>query len=148
MPVTRCATCKRGDAGYLDSEKEVHELSLAEIRTERAKYQAKLARIRQYIKDVKAGTVTPATFRAGRACPDCAHGWREFQQHRKDLEQLTIEEAEATNRATSRDLKKLLARETALTTPTAGPPHLNGCGKEGVAVGVCRALADALGEAD
>lgn len=122
MPVTRCPTCHRGHAGYLDSEKELSDLTLDEVRTEKAKYDAKLARIRQYISDLRAGAVTPATYPSGSPCPGCGHGWREFQQHRKDLEQLTIEEAEATNRATSRDRGRLDDREAELTAPVAGGP--------------------------
>ena len=116
MPVPRCPVCKRGSAGYLDSEKKIDELSLEEVKTEKDKYEAKLARIRQYITDLKAGTVTPVVL-PGRVCQGCGHGWREFQKHQKDLEELTLDEAEATHRATARDFKKLVDRENALTPP-------------------------------
>ncbi|MCE9567435.1 MAG: hypothetical protein K8U57_35995 [Planctomycetes bacterium] len=126
MPVNRCDTCKRGDAGYLDSEKSVHDLDLAEVETEKAKYQAKIARIKAHLAALKAGA-NHDTSPASKACPDCGHGWREFQKHRKDLEQLDEAEAGATLAATTRDYNALLARETALraaagTATGAGTP--------------------------
>jgi len=118
MPVTRCSVCHRGNAGYLDSEKTIDDLTLAEVQTEKAKYEAKLQRLRDYIAGVRGGTVTPLAFPACVPCPGCGHGRREFQQHCKDLEQLTQEEAEASLMATSRDYRKLVDKETALTTAT------------------------------
>ena len=85
---------------------------------EKAKYEAKLQRLRDYIAGVRGGTVTPLAFPACVSCPGCGHGRREFQQHCKDLEQLTQEEAEASLMATSRDYRKLVDKEAALTTAT------------------------------
>jgi hypothetical protein len=49
MPVTRCRTCGKGMAGYLDSEKELSDLTSDEISSEIFKYEAKEARIRSYM---------------------------------------------------------------------------------------------------
>jgi DNA repair exonuclease SbcCD ATPase subunit len=123
MPVQRCPTCKRGLAGYLDSEKECSDLKLDEVRTEIAKYEAKEARIRQYMADLQAGTVTPGIYPDGKMCPDCGHGWREFQQHQKDLEQLTPQQAQAALAANSHWLVELRNQEATLTaTPPGGAP--------------------------
>jgi DNA repair exonuclease SbcCD ATPase subunit len=119
MPVTRCSVCHRGNAGYLDSEKTIDDLTLPEVQSEKAKYEAKLQRLRDYVAGIRDGTVTPQAFPPGVPCPGCGQGHREFQQHRKDLEQLTLEEAEASYMATSRDYRKLLDKETALSSATA-----------------------------
>jgi hypothetical protein len=104
---TPCPTCKRRSSGYLDSNKTLPEMTGKEIREEIPKYEAKLDRIGLYIEDLKKGSVTPQKFPDGKPCPKCGQGWREFQDHKKDLEQLTEEEAEATRRATTRDLDRL-----------------------------------------
>jgi hypothetical protein len=105
MPVTRCPTCRRGLAGYLDGEKELSEMDPDEIRTEIAKYEAKEARIRAYMASLRI--VAPQDYPDGRACPGCTHGWREFQNHRKDLEQLSVEEARSALGANAVYLNKL-----------------------------------------
>ena len=84
MSVTRCSMCSRGLAGYLDQEKELPNLTLDEVRTETAKYEAKEQRIRQYMNGLSAGIVTQETYPDGRACPGCGFGWREFKRRRKD----------------------------------------------------------------
>jgi len=107
MPVRRCPDCRRGFAGYLDSEKTLRDLTLSEIRTEIPKYEAKEARIRDYVAGLLDRTVNPLGYPDGVACPRCGQGWREFQNHRKDLEQLTIGEAQAALSANGRWLNKL-----------------------------------------
>ena len=110
MPVTRCPNCGRGHAGYLDREKELSDLTLDEIRTEIAKYEAKGARIRDYMAGLQDRTVAQQArqvYPDGVACPDCGHGWREFDNHRKDLEQLTMDKARAALGANSRWLNRL-----------------------------------------
>jgi len=111
MPVTRCPNCRRGLAGYLDGEKELSDLTLDEIRTEITKYEPKEARIRHYMADLGAGTVTPQAYPDGTACPGCGHGWREFDNRRKDLEQLTMDQARAALGANSRWLNELRRQE-------------------------------------
>ena len=108
MPVTRCPNCRRGRAGYLDREKTLLELDLDEIRTEISKYQAKEARIRAHIAGLR--TVAPQNYPDGAACPGCTHGWREFQNHRKDLEQLTMREAPPALGANTAYLNRLRGR--------------------------------------
>ena len=109
MPVARCPTCCRGLAGYFDSEKELSDLEANEIRTEISRYEARDARIRAYIADVKAGIVAPQIYPDGVACPGCQQGWREFQDHRKDLEQVTMGQAKSALGANSRWLNELRA---------------------------------------
>ena len=92
MSVDRCPKCKRGRAGYLGSERSLSDLRPDEIRTEIDVYVAKEDRIREYINDLNKG-VAPKHFDDGRQCPECHQGWREFDRHRKDLEQLTMEQA-------------------------------------------------------
>lgn len=125
MPVTRCPSCRRGLAGYLDSEKELCDLTLDEIRTEIPKYAAKEARIRDYIENLLAGTATPQIYPEGRTCPGCGNGWREFESHRKDLEQLTMAQARAALAVNSRWLNELICQEGILTaaTTSAGCPN-------------------------
>ena len=108
MPVTRCPNCRRGLAGYLDGEKTLSDLDLDEIRTEIPKYRATEARIRAHIAGLQ--TVAPQNYPDGTACPGCGHGWREFQSHRKDLEQLTMREARSALGANTRYLNKLRGR--------------------------------------
>lgn len=105
MPVTRCPNCRRGLAGYLDGQKELSDLNLDEMRTEISKYEAKEARIRAYMASLR--TVAPQDYPDGTACPGCAQGWREFQNHRKDLEQLTMAEARSALGANTIYLNKL-----------------------------------------
>jgi hypothetical protein len=107
MPVTRCLTCGRGDAGYLDSEKELDDLTDDEVSTELVKYQAKEQRIRAYMGQLTAGTATPLEMLDGVACAGCGQGWREFSNHRRDLEQLTMEEARAALGNTVRWIRAL-----------------------------------------
>jgi len=108
MPLTRCPNCgRRGLAGYLDSEKTLAELNPAEIRTEMFKYEAKGTRIRDYMARLQAGIVARQTYPDGEACAGCGHGWREFDSHRKDLEQLTLEAAKAALAVNSRWLNEL-----------------------------------------
>lgn len=108
MPVTRCPHCQRGLAGYLGREKGLWELDLDEIRSEIAKYEAKEIRIKAFMAGLE--DAPPADYPDGRVCPGCAHGWREFKNHRKDLAQLTAKEARAALGANSRYLKKLYGR--------------------------------------
>jgi hypothetical protein len=108
MPVTRCPNCHRGLAGYLDGEKEISDLTVDEVRTEIRKYEAKDRRIRAYIADL--GTDAPHDYPNGGACPGCQQGWREFQDHGKDLEQLTLEEARSALGANTRYLNALQNR--------------------------------------
>ena len=107
MPVTRCPNCRRGLAGYLDREKTLSDLTLDEIRTEIPKYEAKEARIRDYMAGLQGRTVARQIYPDGAACPGCGHGWREFDNHRKDLEQLTMAKARAALGANSLWLNKL-----------------------------------------
>ena len=115
MPVTRCPNCRRGLAGYLDCEKELSDLTLDEIRTEIPKYEAKEVRVRNYMADLQDGTVAPQVYPDGAACAGCGHGWREFDNHRKDLEQLTMDKARAALGANSRWLNKLRVQHDILT---------------------------------
>lgn len=120
MPVTRCPNCRRGLAGYLDGEKKVSDLNLDEVRTEIPKYQAKEARIRARMADLRTGA--PQNYPDGAACPGCGHGWREFQHHRKDLEQLTRQEARSALGANTGYLNKLRGRvseRASMARPTA-----------------------------
>ena len=107
MPVRRCQNCCRGRAGYLDGEKTLLDLTLPEIRTEIARYEAKETRIRHYIAGLQAGTGARALYPDGVACPRCGLGWREFADRRKDLEQLEIGEAITALGSNTRWLKKL-----------------------------------------
>lgn len=110
MPVRRCPSCRRGIAGYLDGEKDLVDLTFEEIRTEILKYEAKEARIRHYIAGLQAGSVDQQIYPDGTACRDCGNGWREFENHRKDLEQLTMVQARAALGANSRWLEALRHR--------------------------------------
>lgn len=56
------------------------------------------------------GTVARAVYPDGAACPNCGHGWREFRNHRKDLAQLTIDEARAALGTNARWLRGLRRR--------------------------------------
>jgi DNA repair exonuclease SbcCD ATPase subunit len=78
-----------------------------EIRTEIHKYEAKEARIREYMEGLRNGTVDRRIYSDGPACPGCGQGWREFDSHRKDLEQLTMAEAKGALGANTRYLNKL-----------------------------------------
>jgi hypothetical protein len=112
MPVNRCLKCKRGYAGYLNGEKTIHELRPDEISTEIEKYTAKEDRIRLYIENLDNGAIVPLVYRDGDECPECKHGWREFQDHRKDLEQLTKVEAIAALAANTRWLDGLKSNQS------------------------------------
>lgn len=109
MPVHRCPECHRGLAGYLDSEKVLREMPLEEVRTEIPKYEAKGRRIEAHREALRTGT-PPQDFQDGVACPGCHQGWREFQNHRKDLEQLTMSQATAALAVNTRYLDELLDR--------------------------------------
>lgn len=127
MSVTRCPTCGRGNAGYLDSEKTISNLTASETETEIMKYTAKQQRIREYADALRDGAVTSEQSPPSRACPGCGQGWREFQNHRKDLEQLDAAEARSAIAATTRDLNALIDRQRVLqravaTTGGATPP--------------------------
>ncbi len=112
MPVNRCPQCKRGYAGYLDGEKTIHDLSRDEISTEIEKYTAKEERIRRYMKNLDNGVIVPLVFPDAEKCPGCSHGWREFQDHRKDLEQLTKEQVIAALGANTHWLNELRSRQS------------------------------------
>ena len=84
------------------------ELSPNEIQIEILKYEAKEARIRAYMDSLEA--TEPQNFPEGAPCPGCTHGWREFQNHRKDLEQLTKEQAKSALGANTNYLNRLRQR--------------------------------------
>jgi hypothetical protein len=107
MPVTRCQVCWRGFAGYLDGEKKLTELDRDEILTEILKYEAKETWIREYIDRLRDGMVAPQIYPDGMPCPGCEHGRREFQRHRKDLEQLRLSEARSALNANTKNLNRL-----------------------------------------
>jgi hypothetical protein len=115
MPVSRCSRCRRGHAGYLDGEKTLSDLALEEIHTEILKYEANEDRIRDYMANISAGFVTPETYPDARACPECGQGWREFDNHRRDLEQLSEDQARAALGANNRWLVALRQQEAILT---------------------------------
>ena len=120
MPVTRCTTCGRGLAGYFDSERQLFDTTLDEVQIEILKYQAKVARIREYISELRAGA-TPEPCGAGKVCPGCGQGWREFDSHSKNLEQLFLTEAIAALGANTRWLNQLINRRSIVRlgmTPT------------------------------
>src|SRR3954462_1727476 len=112
MPVSRCPLCHRGRAGYMDGEKNLHDLTDAEVVTEIRKLEAKEIRLRNYIENLRLTNLEPQMFPEGVACPSprCQQGWREFQDHRKDLEQLTATAAIAALGANSNYLIALLER--------------------------------------
>jgi hypothetical protein len=118
--VNRCPKCKRGYPGYFDGEKTIHDLLPGEIITEIEKYKAKEERIRYYLKNLDQG-IKPLDFSVGARCPECNHGWREFQEHRKDLEQLTKEEAISAPGANTHYLNDLISKHEANETEMLDP---------------------------
>jgi len=108
MPVERCRECCRGLAGYLDSEKELSDLTAEEVASEIQKYEAKERRIRGRLEYLKING--PQEYSDGASCPACGNGWREFQEHRKDLEQLSLFEARSALAANTRYLDALLRK--------------------------------------
>jgi hypothetical protein len=112
MPVSRCPLCHRGLAGYLYGEKDLSDLTPIEVVTEIARLQAKEARIREYMEDVRLGIREPQMYPDGTVCNGCQLGWREFQERRKDLEQLRLDEARSALASNTRWLKALRERRT------------------------------------
>jgi hypothetical protein len=115
VPVARCPNCGRGRAGYLDGEKELSDLTLDEVRTEIPKYEAKELRIRDYIQRVRNEMIAPQVYPDSTACAGCEQGWREFAQHLKDLEQLTMRGARSALGANTRFLNRLRDHQGILT---------------------------------
>ncbi len=94
----------------MDGEKDLHDLTGAELITEIRKLEAKELRIRNYLEDLRLANLEPQIFPQAVPCPTCEQGWREFDKHRKDLEQLTATEARAALAINSRWLNALRER--------------------------------------
>lgn len=107
--IPRCTKCKRAFAPHFGGEKNSADLTFAEVVIEKGLAKAKIERLLQHVDSL--ANMTAAFYPTGAVCNVCGHGWREFENHTKDLRQLDINEARVALTAARTLLASVIAQE-------------------------------------